>query len=1224
MTTYRTSVTVLAQIAVQSYANSNIYKANNPLSVGSPRNPLTTAQNLFGHFLNGPQNRIIPAGFEFVAERYEAETNYYGIAIRNKTTNEIVISHRGTEGSAKDIAMDYDIAKGITPGSAGEALAFASDVNRLNPTATIINVGHSKGAYEAAYASAKLVDLAVGMSQDTSRFVFLGLDTPAMNTGESGVGLLRPASSYFGLNIASTTDPVNQLTRAYGLQVLGQSAYVIVDGTGAVSNPASLGPTCSATARSIAPNFDGIGSFAGGGIAYGVNILVNGDNTNTSMGRLFAACNLDFRGHSSVLLSGALDKKIHNMSLSAAIDDPSLRGNAINTAIGALGWGAPEFQVLAQRMIQVYIGKGYGFGSGEGQIDEQAIANSVADLTATHDLAGATAFDLNGTVYIKLASNEVLWVTPDGGRGNERVTQHDDGSVSMETRYPNGTIRLASIDTDGLYEATTSNASGQLLGRISVLADGASTIQLNDPVTGEQYSMQATQVGSNQTATMTGTNQQGQTIQSNVSRQIDAETGLILTTSQNIDGSITTQLTTAEGYMWAESRLFTYDDGTSIRTISRADGRAEAITYDQTQAVSGTRVSETNSDGSVTTQSFSGQYALVSTTKLQNFDDDSSLQTITYPNGRIETLATDTTGTPASLRITIPAGNNTETVDAYTFDASGQRIFQSSTTTETFYDENGTSRIETVTIPFGGSLVTTRQVYDTDGNLVSSEPVITGSQANANITDQQVTTTLNDISSLISAIQGGKPLPILNSGLHLVNTLANPGGVINYPGLNLGTGILGGLASLYSLSNALQNGDTLTKINATLSSLNYVNSTLPALLGSGPLNSSLNGFLNGTGTVYNAAADGLVSSGNFNGLINGGAPGALPVLGLIISIKNHDPIGTVSGLIGILNPTLLTGPVGWILAGASILKVLLANDPPDAWGHAKIIFNANGQISIDTVGEAFGPERVRSLLQNTLDALNQEIATTRTLNPGALIGIVPQRMPSITWREARQADQGYAVLDINPVTAEQRYPYLRFDDNGVPFSSNPAVWQPDPRDPGIRVRFDQQLTQSALRRQAIAPQWEVDTARIQQDVGDPNAGLTEQERAAKLGLGAAYDKTTGQPVGQFRPITLDLDAPGSAGAGTITTAAKDAASNNVAFDWDSSGFYKQVAWVQPNDGFLFVDRNLNGVVTVTAQTLKATESTTYLVAAPAIFYWAGGLKGIKKGAENDDFWLAAA
>jgi hypothetical protein len=79
-----------------------------------------------------------------------------------------------------------------------------------------------------------------------------------------------------------------------------------------------------------------------------------------------------------------------------------------------------------------------------------------------------------------------------------------------------------------------------------------------------------------------------------------------------------------------------------------------------------------------------------------------------------------------------------------------------------------------------------------------------------------------------------------------------------------------------------------------------------------------------------------------------------------------------------------------------------------------------------------------------------------------LIGIVPQRMPSITWREARQADQGYAVLDINPVTAEQRYPYLRFDDNGVPFSSDPTAWQVDPLDPQLRQRFNEQLIASAL------------------------------------------------------------------------------------------------------------------------------------------------------------------
>ena len=115
----------------------------------------------------------------------------------------------------------------------------------------------------------------------------------------------------------------------------------------------------------------------------------------------------------------------------------------------------------------------------------------------------------------------------------------------------------------------------------------------------------------------------------------------------------------------------------------------------------------------------------------------------------------------------------------------------------------------------------------------------------------------------------------------------------------------------------------------------------------------------------------------------------------------------------------------------------------------------------------------------------------RLIGQVAQLGVVPQRLPAITWREERQSDPGYTVLDINPLTGEQRYPYLRFDDRGTPFSSNPAVWQPDPRDPGIRVGMTRQLIESGLRRQAIAAQWEVDTARIQQDVGDPNARLSE-------------------------------------------------------------------------------------------------------------------------------------
>lgn len=215
---------------------------------------------------------------------------------------------------------------------------------------------------------------------------------------------------------------------------------------------------------------------------------------------------------------------------------------------------------------------------------------------------------------------------------------------------------------------------------------------------------------------------------------------------------------------------------------------------------------------------------------------------------------------------------------------------------------------------------------------------------------------------------------------------------------------------------------------------------------------------------------------------------------------------------------------------------------------------------------------MRIQLQGTLDVLNAMLAQAQAGNPNNPLGLVPQRMPSITWREARQDDKGYAITDIDPITGEQRYPYLRWDDTGMPFSSRPELWQPDPADPYIRASFNQHLVESALKREAIAAKWEVDTARIQQQVGDPSAGLSEAERAARMGLGATYDQA-GEPAGQFRALTVDLD-----GDGQISTVGKDAVGNDVAFNWDDAGFQKQVAWVQPNDGFLFLDRNLNGVV----------------------------------------------
>jgi Ca2+-binding RTX toxin-like protein len=636
------------------------------------------------------------------------------------------------------------------------------------------------------------------------------------------------------------------------------------------------------------------------------------------------------------------------------------------------------------------------------------------------------------------------------------------------------------------------------------------------------------------------------------------------------DTTVTVNPQTSERTLTTETTLYdnagTFTSRNATTTVTSSSGlqlQALNVTYNAQGTITQTSLTELQVNGIQSTTVRDGQGNTLSTANVQTYDDGSTNSTTTYPSGRSETLASNPDGSIASRITTTPTANNTEQIDSYTYDSAGRPTQQSSRTVQTFYDENGQSRLETVTTYPNGVPTTVRNAYDTDGQLASSTPV--ENPAATQLLGQRSVTTLNDIAGLIGAIQGGRPLPILNSGLHLINNIANPAGTaVQYPGLNIGTGIVSGLASLYNLANALEHGDTLTKISATLNTLNYVNSTLPTLFGAtSALSPELANVLTGS-----------TASGAAGGLINGVAPGVLPVLGLIVAIKNEDPVGITIGLIGICNPALLaTPPAGWIVAGVLILQALLKDPPPEAWGSAKVIFDPNGQVRIDTVGESFGVGRVRGQMDVTLSVLNNMLASAEQRTPGVPLGIVPQRMPGITWRESRQGDPGYALLDINPLTGEQRYPYLRFDDRGVPFSSNPAVWQPDPRDPGIRVGMTQQLIESALRRQAIGAQWEVDTARIQQDVGDPNAGLNEEERAAKSGLGASYDPVTGKPVGQFRPVTLDLD-----GNGTISTVAKDAANNSTAFDWDDSGFYKQVSWVQPNDGFLFLDRNLNGVV----------------------------------------------
>ena len=90
--------------------------------------------------------------------------------------------------------------------------------------------------------------------------------------------------------------------------------------------------------------------------------------------------------------------------------------------------------------------------------------------------------------------------------------------------------------------------------------------------------------------------------------------------------------------------------------------------------------------------------------------------------------------------------------------------------------------------------------------------------------------------------------------------------------------------------------------------------------------------------------------------------------------------------------------------------------------------------------------------------------------------------------------------------------------------------------------------------------------------GDPQAGLTEEERAGRNGQLAPSPQPS--PAGgggsqAFRAVALDLNGGGVQTTGTNKT---------VAFDVDDSGFLKNTAWLDNSDGFLFLDRNLNGSI----------------------------------------------
>lgn len=514
-----------------------------------------------------------------------------------------------------------------------------------------------------------------------------------------------------------------------------------------------------------------------------------------------------------------------------------------------------------------------------------------------------------------------------------------------------------------------------------------------------------------------------------------------------------------------------------------------------------------NADGSWSVSLGTDQRQLSASVSI---DNDGSARAEWTDNGKRLAAAFDTAGALHSRSETVvESAYRTVTTS---FGANGQVVGR--VITQRALDG---SYATTVYHPDGSA---TRTQFDTGGQAVGEETISSGSQALAGAVGQ-----LANFLGFVQAIQSGKPLPMITSG---INVAASVTGNSTLSGVSSG---LGSLASLYNLNRALQQGDTLAAVTA----------------GANALNLGLNAYTSLFSSTAGTTAVGQAIS-SLSTPISSSLPGGTPLayLNLVNDIAHGNAVGMVADIAAIAFP-----PAAPFIMVAQIIYSL-AQGEPEPWGQAKFVFDGAGGVTLQVLGGDGGDTMVRNQAQALLDGLNQYIATANTA--GLNLGLIPQRLSGIGFK-----DGAWTLNRIDEVTgADRTIQYLDGRVIGVPIGS-----------PEYFRGMGEQFLYDVVAREAVASKWEVDTAKLQTANGDPMAGLTELQRAQKIGK-IARALPPGATDQSFRPVILDLNGDG------IQTISRDA--SGVAFDVDDSGFLKHTAWAGATEGMLVIDRNSNGAV----------------------------------------------
>lgn len=473
-----------------------------------------------------------------------------------------------------------------------------------------------------------------------------------------------------------------------------------------------------------------------------------------------------------------------------------------------------------------------------------------------------------------------------------------------------------------------------------------------------------------------------------------------------------------------------------------------------------------------------------------------------------------------------------------------------------------------------------------DVNIFTNDVLTSSSQLTQDIEPSGADTLANltgpastfiDSLSLIRAIQSGQPLPIAASGLRLASGID---GLINTPGqanlvLSGASAAASGILSIISLQRSLQSGDAFGALSAGGQALNFAADAYLKLAAEGLLDGASNvaaaqvrDFLTGSTSVIDTL-DGSVT-------LVGTDPtgGFLPYLNLALAIRDENPVSIASAVLAFIPGGQ---PIALALQAFQLIDGLFGGNNPgqlsDTWGNANLQFAGNA-LTPGVTYNAYGSDSAGPMLGSLLGQMHNVLANAQASNPAHPLGLIPMRMPnlSVTRNPYTHLAQ-WRISDINPLTGAARHPGAYYDDSGRSYGSidNPEALQ------SLSERF----IRSSLAREAIAPLWEVQTAFLKNALGDPNAGYSEEETAARLGKQGVDPNTlpTLSRLG-FRPVLLDLNSDGLFSTFNLVPTGQTGTATNPAhaFDAQDDGYLRSTGWVKSTEGILVLDRNLNGTI----------------------------------------------